>query len=307
MKMNNIIKCDFRRTERRKEMREIEEKMTQLIQVFYESVNLEEQDINAINEINQLDIRYAQLKKEEENIKSQLSLEQRVEIYMSYFRGRDDVYPYLSINKNNPNIKYYIPACVNEWKVGVCNKTMGKPCKTCQYKELKPINYDVIKNHIYNNKTIGIYPLLEDETCYFLAFDFDDKKDENHIKDDVLAFAKVCDENNVPIAIEKSRSGKGIHCWLFFNEKIKAVTARKLGSLLLSKTMEIRDNLKIESFDRMFPNQDFMPKGGYGNLIALPFQTEPAKYGNTIFIDRNFIPISNQWEYLSNLKQLKEI
>ena len=248
-----------------------------------------------------------QLTKEEQNIKSQLSLEQRVEIYMSYFRGRDDVYPYLSINKNNPNIKYYIPACVNEWKNGVCNKTMGKPCKTCQYKELKPINCDVIKNHIYNNKTIGIYPLLEDETCYFLAFDFDDKKDENHIKDDVLAFAKVCDENNVPIAIEKSRSGKGIHCWLFFNEKIKAVTARKLGSLLLSKTMEIRDNLKIESFDRMFPNQDFMPKGGYGNLIALPFQTEPAKYGNTIFIDRNFIPISNQWEYLSNLKQLKEI
>ena len=248
-----------------------------------------------------------QLKKEEQNIKSQLSLEQRVEIYMSYFRGRDDVYPYLSINKNNPNIKYYIPACVNEWKNGVCNKTMGKPCKTCQYKELKPINCDVIKNHIYNNKTIGIYPLLEDETCYFLAFDFDDKKDENHIKDDVLAFVKVCDEYNVPIAIEKSRSGKGIHCWLFFNEKIKAVTARKLGSLLLSKTMEIRDNLKIESFDRMFPNQDFMPKGGYGNLIALPFQTEPAKYGNTIFIDRNFIPICNQWEYLSNLKQLKEI
>ena len=112
-----------------------------------------------------------QLKKEEQNIKSQLSLEQRIEIYMSYFRGRDDVYPYLSINKNNPNIKYYIPACVNEWKNGVCNKTMGKPCKTCQYKELKPINCDVIKNHIYNNKTIGIYPLLEDETCYFLAFD----------------------------------------------------------------------------------------------------------------------------------------
>lgn len=238
--------------------------------------------------------------------KSTFTLEQKLEIFMDYFKGRDDVYPYLSINNNNPNVKYYILACVNEWKKGVCNKTMGKLCKACQYRENKPISKDTIKNHIYDNKTIGIYPMLEDETCYFIAFDFDDKKNENHVKEDVLAFAKICDDYNIPIAIERSRSGKGIHCWLFFKDKIKAITARKLGSLLLSKTMEIRDSLKIDSFDRMFPNQDFLPKGGYGNLIALPFQNEPIKYENSIFIDRNFMKIENQWDYLSSLRKLNE-
>ncbi len=236
-----------------------------------------------------------------------LSLEQKLAVYTSYFRGREDVYPYLSIDKNNSDKKYYIPACQNEWKKGICNKTMKKSCKICQYRENKPLTIETIKNHIYNNKTIGIYPMLEDESCYLLALDFDDKKEENHIKEDVLAFAKVCDDYHIPVAIERSRSGKGIHCWIFFKEKVKALVARKLGSLLLSKTMEIRDNLKIDSFDRMFPNQDYMPKGGYGNLIALPFQTEPSRYGNTIFLDRNFIPINNQWEYLSTLKKLEEI
>jgi len=181
---------------------------------------------------------------------------------------------------------------------------MSKQCKTCQYRENKPLTSDTIKKHMYNDKTIGIYPMLEDETCYFLAFDFDDKRNELDIKEDVLAFASICDQYEIPIGIEKSRSGKGVHVWIFFANKIKALTARKLGSLLLSKTMKIRDNLKINSYDRMFPNQDFMLKGGYGNLIALPFQTNPAKYGNTIFIDRNFLPIKEQFEYLKSLKKL---
>lgn len=240
------------------------------------------------------------------DIELEMSDEQKVNIFANYFRGRDDVYPYLSINKNNPSIKYYIPSCINEWKNGICNKTIGKPCKKCQYRENKPIDLKVLRNHLFNNKTIGIYPMLEDDTCYFLAFDFDDKKDENHIKEDLLAFAKICDDFNIPMAIERSRSGKGFHCWIFFKEKIKAITARKLGSLLLSKTMEVRDNLKIDSFDRMFPNQDFIPKGGYGNLIALPLQTEPLKYGNSAFIDRNFIPYKNQFKYLKNIRQLSE-
>ena len=144
--------------------------------------------------------------------------------------------------------------------------------------------------------------MLEDESCYFLAFDFDDKKNENDIKDDVLAFASICDKYNVPISIERSRSGHGIHVWIFFEKNIKALTARKMGSLLLSKTMEIRDNLKIDSFDRMFPNQDTMPKGGYGNLIALPFQNKPMKYNNTAFLDRNFIAYDDQYGYLSKVK-----
>lgn len=265
--------------------------------------------INKINEeINELKKQYINNQKKQSNTTgdNSLSVDEKVSIFMSYFRGRDDVYPYLSIDKKDPNKKYYIPACINEWKSGICNKTMKKSCKKCQYRENKPIDLLVIKNHLFNGKTIGIYPMLEDETCYFLAFDFDDKKNENHIKEDVLAFSKVCDDNNIPIAIERSRSGKGIHCWIFFKNRIKAQIARKLGSLLLSKTMEIRADLKIESFDRMFPNQDFMPKGGYGNLIALPLQMGPREYGNSVFIDRNFLPYTNQFVYLNSIKKLDE-
>ncbi len=143
-----------------------------------------------------------------------LTREEKVKVFMNYFRGRDDVYPYLSIDKNNPKIKYYIPACVNEWKQGVCNKTMGKKCKNCQYRENKPLSKEVIYNHMYGNNPIGIYPLLENDTCYFLSLDFDNKNTNNDIKNDVLAFASICDEYKIPIAIERSRSGNGIHIWI---------------------------------------------------------------------------------------------
>lgn len=281
---------------------------TEKIQIMINEKELELQELLKQEQTLKKEIEELKLSIESKviNVNSSMTIDEKVEIFANYFRGRDDVYPYLSIDKYDSSKKYYIPACLNEWKKGICNKTMGKLCKKCQYRENKPITLDVIKNHMYNDKTIGIYPMLEDETCYFLAFDFDDKKNELDIKEDVLAFASICDQYEIPISIEKSRSGRGIHIWIFFDNRIKALTARKLGSLLLSKTMEIRDNLKINSYDRMFPNQDFMPKGGYGNLIALPFQTNPAKYGNTIFVDRNFLPIKDQFEYLKNLKKLSQ-
>ena len=258
---------------------------------------------NIKNELNELKAMLNALDSKEEV--SSLLREEKVKIFMSYFKGRDDVYPYLSINKENPNIKYYIPACLNEWKKGVCNKTMGKKCRNCQYRENKPLSKEVIYSHMYGNKPIGIYPLLPDDTCYFLALDFDNKNSDNDIKEEVLAFLNICDEYKIPAVLERSRSGNGIHIWIFFSTNIKAIIARKLGSLLLSKTMEI-SNLPISSFDRMFPNQDTLPKGGYGNLIALPFQNEPSKYGNTIFIDRNFMKVKNQLEYLKSIHKLTE-
>lgn len=236
-----------------------------------------------------------------------LSPDDKISIFSNYFRGRDDVYPYLSIG--NDGRKYYTPACLNEWDKNICNKTMGKKCKDCKYRENKPLDFEVIRNHMYGNPknkntSIGLYPLLDDDTCYVLVFDFDDKNSDKFIKEDVLAFLSVCDKYGIDALMERSRSGKGIHVWIFFEDRVKAVTARKLGSLLLSKTMEIRDNLSIKSFDRMFPNQDFLPKGGYGNLIALPFQNEPSKYGNTLFVDRNFMQIKGQFQYLSNTHKL---
>lgn len=275
-------------------------------------------DNEIIRLINKKELEIRKLQCEVESLKKQLnkpsinknelslSWEEKVQIFLGYFKGRDDVYPYLSIDKNNPNIKYYIPACANEWKKGICNKTMGKKCKNCQYRENKPLSKEVIYKHMYENNPIGIYPLLENDTCYFLVLDFDNKNTNNDIKSDVLAFANICDKYEIPIAIERSRSGKGLHIWIFFDINIKAITARKLGSLLLSKTMEI-SNISISSFDRMFPNQDTLPKGGYGNLIALPFQNEPSRYGNTIFVDRNFIQVNDdQIQYLNSIHKLTE-
>ncbi len=267
-----------------------------------------EQDIrNLISEkekqIKKLNFEIEELKQKLSELNCQsiaLSVQDKINIFADYFKGRNDVYPHLYEKNNKIN---YTPTCSNFWK-DFCNIRLGKTCKDCKYRKNNPLTLDVIKNHMYNNKTIGIYPLLEDDTCYFLAFDFDNKNNELNVKDDVLAFLSICDKYEIHAALEKSRSGMGFHIWIFFENKIKAVTARKLGSLLLSKTMEIRDILKIDSFDRMFPNQDFLPKGGYGNLIALPFQTEPSKYGNTLFIDRNFIQIKEQFIYLKNLKKL---
>ncbi len=254
-----------------------------------------------INEINELKLM---LKNYDNKITNNYTNEEKINIFMDYFKGRDNVYPYLSIDKKDPSKKYYVPKCANEWNKNVCNKTMNKKCKDCNYWLDKPIDKEVIRNHLFNNNHIGIYPMLEDETCYFLVFDFDDKKNENDIKEDVLAFANICDKYNVPISIERSRSGHGYHIWIFFENNIKALTARKMGSLLLSKTMEIRDNLKINSFDRMFPNQDTMPKGGYGNLIMLPFQNEPMKCNNTVFLDRNFNVYNDQYYYLAKVKKM---
>ena len=267
-------------------------------------INIKELEIKRLQ--NEIESLRKQLNvSKEDDIQQFLTREEKVKIFMNYFKGRDDVYPYLSIDKNNPNVKYYIPACANEWKNGVCNKTMGKKCKDCQYRENRPLSKDIIYKHMYENNPIGIYPLLGNDTCYFLSLDFDNKNTNNDIKSDVLAFANICDKYEISIAIERSRSGKGIHIWIFFNKNIKAITARKLGSLLLSKTMEI-SNLSISSFDRMFPNQDTLPKGGYGNLIALPFQNEPSKYGNTLFVDRSFIQIKNQIQYLNSIHKLSE-
>ena len=133
--------------------------------------------------------------------------------------------------------------------------------------------------------TIGIYPLLEDETCWFLVIDFDNES----WMDDVAAFLERCQSYNVPSALERSRSGKGGHVWIFFSEPIKAGLARKLGTFLVTETMERRPEIGFDSYDRFFPSQDTMPKGGLGNLIALPLQKKPREKGNTLFIDKNFL------------------
>ena len=147
---------------------------------------------------------------------------------------------------------------------------------------------------------MGVYPILADETCWFLAADFDKKS----WQEDIAAFAETCRQYRVPVAIERSRSGNGAHAWFFFASPVPAVTARKLGCFLITETMARRHQLSMESYDRLFPNQDTMPKGGFGNLIALPLQRAARDVGNSVFVDESFNPFTDQWAFLADAKRI---
>ena len=174
-------------------------------------------------------------------------------------------------------------------------------CSDCPYRELLPLTEDVILKHLKGEIAIGIYPLLQGDLCKFLAIDFDKKTFER----DVAEFWSICDELNIPIYVERSRSGNGAHIWIFFKEEISAKIARKMGNILLTKTME-KTSLDLNSYDRLFPNQDTIPKGGFGNLIALPFQGECCKNGNTVFVNKYFEVEENQLEILTNIKKMSK-
>ncbi|HEU0302161.1 MAG TPA: DEAD/DEAH box helicase family protein [Longimicrobium sp.] len=139
--------------------------------------------------------------------------------------------------------------------------------------------------------------MLHDETCWFLAVDFD----KDGWKEDALAFAETCSAADLPVALERSRSGNGAHAWIFFTAPVPASTARNVGSWLLTETMSRRHELRLQSYDRLFPNQDTMPRGGFGNLIALPLQYEARQHGNTVFVDDGFHPYPDQWAFLASI------
>jgi hypothetical protein len=142
--------------------------------------------------------------------------------------------------------------------------------------------------------------MLENDSCWFLAADFD----KETWMDDIAAFWKTCQSMGIPIAVERSCSGNGAHAWFFFTEPISANTARAMGCFLITETMSNRHQLSMESYDRLFPSQDTLPKGGFGNLIALPLQHEPRQKDNTVFLDENFKPYEDQWAFLASVKSI---
>ena len=227
-----------------------------------------------------------------------ISNEEKVKIFMEVFKGRTDLYAKRWVS-NKTGKSGYSPVCKNEFSVYKCDKPRMK-CSECPYRELLPLTDDIILKHLKGEITIGIYPLLPGDLCNFLAIDFDKKTYEK----DVSAFWSICDELDIPVYVERSRSGNGTHIWIFFEESIPARIARKMGNILLTKTME-KASLELDSYDRLFPNQDTIPKGGFGNLIALPFQGNSSKNGNTVFVDKYFEPQKNQLEILANIKRLK--
>ncbi|TDF97057.1 TOTE conflict system archaeo-eukaryotic primase domain-containing protein [Paenibacillus piri] len=223
---------------------------------------------------------------------------EKIALFRSLFKGREDVFPMRWENKAGRS--GYSPACGNEWTI-VCKKPQVK-CSECPHKDFLPVADAVINKHLdaKTNQTIGVYAMLPDETCWFLAVDFD----KRNWKEDALSVMTVCKELNVPAALERSRSGQGGHIWIFFDEAIDANLARKLGCAILTKTMDKRNQIGLDSYDRLFPNQDTLPKGGFGNLIALPLQGIPRKSGNSVFVDETFQPYPDQWLFLSQLKKM---
>jgi superfamily II DNA or RNA helicase/very-short-patch-repair endonuclease len=165
---------------------------------------------------------------------------------------------------------------------------------------------DVVRWHLSGHDAsgqpfvAGLYPMLRDESCFFLAADFD----KTGWADDVTAFAGTCRQLGLAVAIERSRSGQGGHVWLFFEEAIPAALARRLGSYLLTETMERRPEAGLDSYDRFFPNQDTLPHGGFGNLIALPLQKQARQRGNSVFLDEGLAPYPDQWAYLSTIQRV---
>lgn len=220
---------------------------------------------------------------------SDLFSSEKVNLYRSLFRGRDDVYARFWQSKHSLR-SGYSPVCNHEWNRDLCQKPKLR-CSDCPNRDLVPVTDTVIRKHLDGKMTVGVYPLLKDDNCHFLAIDFD----KSSWMEDISAFSETCKSMGIPTATERSRSGNGGHLWIFFSEAVSASEARKLGCYFLTQTMSHRHQIGLDSYDRLFPNQDTVPKGGFGNLIALPFQKEPSEKGNTLFLDSSFNPYQDQW------------
>ncbi len=238
---------------------------------------------------------------------NQSSPPEKIALFRSFFRGREDVYP-RRFESQKTGKAGYVFVCGNEWVRGICEKPKIK-CSDCKHRRLVPITNDVIHWHLsgHDNRgkdfVMGMYPMLLDETCFFLTADFD----KANWTEDATAFLNTCHQMGLPAALERSRSGKGAHVWIFFEEAIQAALARKLGCHILTETMERRPDIGLDSYDRLFPNQDTLPQGGFGNLIALPLQKKARENGNCVFVDENLVPYKDQWEFLSNLRKISRL
>jgi superfamily II DNA or RNA helicase len=233
---------------------------------------------------------------------------EKITLFRRLFAGRSEVFPVRWENRNTGK-SGYAPACANEWVRGVCGKPQVK-CGECPNQAFIALSDNVIASHLRGADpgrsssaefVAGVYPVRVDETCWFLAVDFDG----DDWSTDALAYIETCRLSSVPAALERSRSGKGGHVWIFFLQPIPARDARQLGATLLTDTLQRRPEVGFASYDRMFPSQDTMPKGGFGNLIALPLQRRARDYGNSVFVDDNLLPHRDQWAFLSSLSRLE--
>ena len=247
--------------------------------------------------------------------------EKMANMFFSMFWGRQDVYAKRSVNKSSGKAGYF-PQCDNFW-TNVCHRKLktGVNCKDCKYRSYKQLTISDIIAHLQGNTynasdVIGIYPLHSNGTCKFLVFDFDnhgksaEEKDFANTDDtwieEVEAMRDICTMNGIEPLVERSRSGRGAHVWIFFDKPISAALVRKFGNALLDKGAEQVNLKSFQYYDRMIPAQDTLPEGGIGNLIALPLQGQALKQGNSAFVDQNWNAYPNQWDVLWNKPKLSQ-
>ena len=245
-------------------------------------------------------------------INNSSSPQAKIILFRSLFKGREDLYAKRFESRKSGKSGYQ-PVCRNEWVRGVCEKPKIS-CGVCTKRLFEPVTDEVIRYHLegyipakneWGNPTpfiMGIYPLLQNESCHLLVIDFDN----NTWQEGGKAFLDTCRAEGIPAALERSRSGNGAHIWIFFDTPVPAAKARSLGSFLMTRTLDRRPEIGLDSFDRFFPNQDTLPKGGFGNLIALPLQKTAREKNHSIFLDDTMTPYVDQWAFLASIKRLDE-
>lgn len=227
--------------------------------------------------------------------------EEQLNLYMSLFRGRNDIYArrWEKYEKSG-----YTPAYRFDWNEYLRHKARGGNFQNFDNKEKIPLTKDVVKKHLIGAYFIGIYPLLEDNSSYFIVVDFDGKDWDKDSK----KFMGECNSLKIPVYIEKSLSGMGAHLWIFFKDKYPAAKSRRIFLEIIRKVFDLSKFDKEVSFDRIFPNQDYRSGKGFGNLIALPLNGKCLKEDKTVFLDpKSFNPIPDQWNYLNKVEKLSNM